>query len=499
MRRLEGIANRLGLDPRALIGLVVLLSGTIVWLLAFTGGFASLLSSSATTIRADFPSIEDVVPNDPVRVHGVQVGKVASVSADPGGRGGTLTMDLDSSAGKIYRNASASIVWRTVLGANDAVALDPGTPAAGSLGGATLPQSQDSSQVELDQIVQAFHGGAQQGMRTMLQQLAPAFAAHPALAQDLGVLARIAPQATVGIGALRGEVQDADLRNLVRNAGQAARALDVGTGGSETQRFVQSAAQTLSAVSADQAALRQSISGLAADLPLLTRTFIPFNHDLNDLDPLLAKLTPEVSQVAPTLQVLHPTLIDANHLLTDATPLLRKLRPTVDSLARTAQIGVPVINELAPGLRQTADNVLPGLAIKSPEEGGRPAYAEIGPTVVGVGTLSNFFDQNGNFANLTAGLGDYQSQQVLPCQLDFTGTDYLVCESLSQALADVFGGGSSLLQSLAARPGGADIFGPLLSRAKQLEAQFAATRRALAAKAPAVGRLLFAAHQGSRR
>jgi len=494
---MDKFAKRLGLDPRAFLGLVVLVAGTLMWVLAFTGGFSSLFSSSSKTIKADFASVEDIVPNDPVRINGVQVGRVSSVSADPGGRGGTLTMELDSTAGKIYKDASASILWRTALGANDAVALTPGNQAAGELVG-TIPQSQDSNQVELDQITQAFRGDAQTGMQTTLQQLSPALADHPALAKDLGVLSQIAPQAAVGIGALRGEVQDTDLKNLVHDAGQAAQALSVGTNASETRQFVQSAATTLTAVSSDQTALTQTMQRLAADLPLLTTTFTRTNSDLDHLDPLLAKLTPEVSQVGPTLHKLHPTLVDLRNTLTDATPLLKELRPAVDSLATTARVGDPVVNDLAPSMDRLANKILPGLAEKSPEEGGRPAYAEIGAVGVGIGTLASFFDQNGNFANLTAGLGNYQSQQLLPCQVNFAGTDLLVCQSLSQALGNFFGGGTTLLSQLASKPGAAPVYSPLLSKAKDLESAFAGTQKALAKVRPGLANLLFRSHGGAK-
>jgi hypothetical protein len=149
-----------------------------------------------------------------------------------------------------------------------------------------------------------------------------------------------------------------------------------------------------------------------------------------------------------------------------------------------------VVDAVAPSLNRLAHQVLPGLAEKSPEEGGRPAYDEIGPTAVGLGTLADSFDQNGNFANLTAGLGEYNSQQFLPCTLDFAGTDLIVCQSLSDALEDFLGGSSTLLSSLAKRPGGASIYGPLLAKAKTVETQLAGLEHSLSKAAPAAGALL---------
>jgi hypothetical protein len=150
-----------------------------------------------------------------------------------------------------------------------------------------------------------------------------------------------------------------------------------------------------------------------------------------------------------------------------------------------------VLDNAAPAMKQFANDVLPGLAEKSAVEGGRPAYDEIGPVFLGIGTLADFFNADGNFANLTAGLGASNAPQFLPCTLDFSGTDLLVCESLSQALADFYTGGSPLLQNLARRPGGAAVYGSLLRRARGIEAGLASTQATLAKVAPAVAHLLF--------
>ncbi|MHB8694479.1 MAG: MlaD family protein [Solirubrobacteraceae bacterium] len=478
------------IDPRALLGLVSLTGVTLIWVLAFTGGLTSLFNGRTTTVRADFANIEDIVPNDPVRIHGVQVGTVSATRADPGGRGATLTMDL-SYAGPIYANAGASILWRTALGANDAIALDPGTRSAGLLGSRMIPQSSDSSQVELDQITQVFHDGAQSGTRTMLQQLAPALAAHAALGNALGTLAQIAPAANVGLGALRGVLIDTDLRNLVTSAGQATQAMSVGTGASETRAFVQSAAATMSSLAADPAALRATITDAALVLPHLAQTTHNVDLTLYRVDPLIAKLTPNVSPLAPALAALHPAIRDARTLLSDATPLLHRLRPAVTSLLSSATAGVPVINAVSPSLTRLANTILPGLAQKGVEEGPHAVYQLIGPVLTNLGGLAGYFGADGHFAKLTLGLDDPQSQGLLPCTLDFSGKDFLVCESLSTSLATVFGGSTSLLSSIVNKPGAAAIYTPLLNAARRNLAAMNAADQSLAAKFPALARRLF--------
>jgi virulence factor Mce-like protein len=492
VNRVRRISARLGIDPLELLGLAVLIVGLLGWVVAFTGGLSGLFGSSTRTVRANFASVEDIVPNDPVRIDGVQVGSVANVTPQAGGRGATVTMSIDSSSA-IYRNASANIVWRTILGANDAITIDPGTRAAGLLGSATLPQSQDSNQVELDQITQAgFDGGAQLGIRTILSQLSVALSEHPALASGLTTLARIAPAATVGIGAVRGEVQDTDLRSLIDNAGKAARAVTVGAGGSGTRRFVQTAAATLSDISSNAGALRAGIEHLNPDIDMTGPDFHELVSVAYQAAPVLDKLIAAAPQVEPTLRSLTPTVSNLHTLLIDATPLVNRLRPAVHSLAATATVGVPVIDSLNPSMARLQNTILPDLNETTPETRGHPAYTLIGPTFVGLGTLASFFDGNGELANLTLGLGAANDTGgVLPCSLDFTGTDLIVCNSLSQTLATLFTGGTSLLGSLVRRPGGQAVYGPLLKTAQTLESKLAGTKQALAKVAPKVAGYLF--------
>jgi virulence factor Mce-like protein len=484
------IGERAGLDPRAVLGLTGLIGALLVWVLAFTGGLTSLFNGHTTTVRATFTTIENIVRNDPVRIHGVQVGTVAGTSIDPGGNAATVTMHVNY-AGAIYANASASIVWRTVLGANDAIALDPGTRSAGPLGARTIPESKDSSQVEFDQITQVFHGAAQSGTRTMLAQLAPALSAHPALSQDLGTLAVIAPAARVGIGALRGQIVDTDLRNLVNDAGRAAKALSVGTGASQTRQFVESAASTLSALSANPAAIRATLVDANAVLPHLARTSHNLDETLYRVDPLIANLTPKVPQVAPALAALRPALSDGQTLLTDATPLLNKLRPTVDSLVATARQGVPLIAAVSPSLTRLEGTILPGLTKKGPEEGPHAPYQLIGGDIIDFGALAGYFDGDGHVAQLTLGLSDPQSNGLLPCTEDFTGKDLIVCNSLSTSLSTVLSGGTSLLQSLVSKPGGASIYRPLLAAAQRDQSAMDSANHTLSSLFPRLAKRLF--------
>ena len=484
--------SRLPLTRNQAIGVVVVVVGTIVWAFAFTGGFAGLFAASTYTVKANFASVEYIVQNDPVRINGVDVGTVQGVSEAPGAAAGTVIMSVQSQY-KIYNDASANLVWRTVLGGNDAIAIDPGTADAGTLQG-PIPASRDSNQVELDQVLLPFHGGAQNGLRTMLSQLGPALSNHADLANDLNLYRGIAPAANVGGAALRGVEQDTDLRNLVKNAGQAAQALSVGTDASTTQQFVSSAANTLEDFGGNPAAFKAAIQTFDRVYVDGENYVFPQYHQLLfKVDSLVHKLDGAVPHIVPALDQFNPTLANAHVLLSDATPLVHRLSPAVDALASAARTGTPLIEQLNPGLTALQKTTLPGLDAKYPEEGGRTVAQIIGPTAIGLGTLTDFFNQDGEMANLTAGLEGVNTQSFLPCTLDFSSgsTDFLVCQSLSTALGQFFGGGTSLLKSLMAKVGGQAIYGGLLKNAQRLDSQQNIIQQTLTKLAPNVASLLF--------
>jgi ABC-type transporter Mla subunit MlaD len=495
--------RRFGLTRNQAMGLSVVVAGTIVWVFAFIGGFAGIFAASTYTVKANFNSVENIVLNDPVRINGVDVGTVDSVSASGNGNAGTVKMSVQSRY-HIYNDASASMVWRTILGGNDAIAIDPGTIDAGKLRG-PIPASRTNNQVELDQVLLPFHDGAKPGLQTSFKELGPALSNRFDLANDLNLYRGIVPAANVGGGALRGEVQDTDLRHLVRNAGQAAQAMSVGTGAATTRQFVQSAASTLQAFGGNPENLKGTIRTFAtvwADGENLV--WRQYNGLLDKLDPIVHTLQGSVPQIVPALDQFNPTLANAHQLLSDANPLVHKLSPAVDDLASTAKVGVPLIRQLNAGLTDLGRTTLPGLAAKYPEEGGKAPYQLIGSTFIGLGAIMNNFNQDGETANLTAGLEKETGQeaQFLPCTVDFSQSasplDLLACQSLSGALQAFFSGGTDLLQNLIARPGGQAIFAPLLKSAQQVQAKQNRVEQTLRSIAPKVASFLFDKHGSSR-
>src|SRR3989440_11899956 len=92
------------------------------------------------TISATFRTANNLMPKSPVRIAGVNVGKVVSVQhLRPGEPGALVKMQIDSKGLPIHRDASFAIRPRIFLEGNFFVDVHPGTPSAPAVhDGATL-------------------------------------------------------------------------------------------------------------------------------------------------------------------------------------------------------------------------------------------------------------------------------------------------------------------------------------------------------------------------
>jgi ABC-type transporter Mla subunit MlaD len=432
MTTIRTLSSRAGGDHVAL-GIVTLLVAFGLMAASFSGITQRLFAGGGRTVNAVFANAQQLRKGDPVRIGGVDVGKVKDVRLDAGAGQATVVLRLDDSAGPLYADAHAALRWRTVLGASYAVSLQRGTPAAGDLGSQTIPRSHTSAQVEVEDLASLARGGARTGLQTMPGELARALRDARAPSRALRTLADVAPAVDRGVGALRGQQLDRDLRTLVAATSATMRGLDTPT--DELQRVVAGAAATLATTGAHGADLRSTIAQGPGVLARTAATVRRLDHTLGLADPLIARLHGPAADVAPTVAQLRPTVAGADRLLRRAVPLLVSLRPAVTSLASAARQGLPVIDGLAPSLARLDKTILPFLAEKDPETQ-RSATEMIGPTFTGLGSgAAGQEDENGHFIRFPATSGS--SPFYLPCQIYAGNPDkdkIVACKSLQDAL-----------------------------------------------------------------
>src|SRR5687768_15683223 len=108
----------------ALIGLVAVILGAVVLFFGFT---KDVPFTSGFQVRAQFESANSIRPNSPVRIAGVEVGKVKTVEGVEGSNGAVLVLELNDSALPLHEDATAKIRPRIFLEGNFFVDLKPGT------------------------------------------------------------------------------------------------------------------------------------------------------------------------------------------------------------------------------------------------------------------------------------------------------------------------------------------------------------------------------------
>src|ERR1700742_924932 len=120
------------------VAIIFILIFTIGPYLAFTKHIP--FTSYGFEIKATFANSANIANNSPVRVAGVDVGKVISSERD--GDATTVTFTVDGSGQPLYEDAFATVRPRIFLEGNFFIELTPGTPGAPKLSsGDTIPVS----------------------------------------------------------------------------------------------------------------------------------------------------------------------------------------------------------------------------------------------------------------------------------------------------------------------------------------------------------------------
>src|SRR4051794_23544719 len=134
----------------ALIGIGVTLA---LMMVAYVVGGLKIFDRNYT-VKAQFSDASDVGPGDPVRVAGIDIGKVASIERQPQSVLMTLQIKRDV---KLSQGITAAIRLRTLLGKKFIDIADPGTGAKVA-SGALIPETRTKPAIDVDQVITAFKG-----------------------------------------------------------------------------------------------------------------------------------------------------------------------------------------------------------------------------------------------------------------------------------------------------------------------------------------------------
>ena len=439
--------RRSGLSPFAagVVALLVIGMGTYL-------GFAKDIPFVGSKFEMDavFPSANSIRKGSPVRISGVNVGKVKAIRA-AGTDAARVTMEINEAGLPIHADATAKIRPRIFLEGNFFVDLKPGTPGAPVLGrGDTIKVTQTATPVQLDEVLTALQDDTREDLQAVLDEFSGALNDEPTAAQDRDAdpsargetaAESLNDAAKDGAAALRATaiVSEAMLgtepeKDVQRALAGLARATEgLGRNEAQLQDLVTNLNTTMTAFASESSALRESIRELGPTLTTTNATLGELNDAFPSVRAFATDIIPGVRETPATIEASFPWMEQTRRLLArgELGGLARNLSPATRDLAVFVAEGKRLFPQTELVARCATDVVLPtgDVVIKDEFETGQPNYREFLYAMVGLAGEGQNFDANGQYVRFqpgggsnTVSVGDAGSQPLFGNAFPGVGT-----------------------------------------------------------------------------
>ena len=393
------------------LGILAILGITVFVYLAFA---KSVPFSKPYEVRAVFASSNQLHTGNPVRIAGVDVGKVGDIKPGPGTTQ-VVTLQISGKGQPVHADATAKIRPRVFLEGGYIVELHPGSPSARKLRrNDVIPLPQTSVPVQFHQVLTGLDRPTRQGLRTILDESAVALSGGGAqsLRRMLPVLAPTLRDVALVSEASRGTTPG-DLRRLVRDTSRVTQTLAARAG---------ALADTVTSLNRMSAALAANDSALAATVRELDGVLIATPPALNALDRALPPTESFTRAIRPALRIAPPVLDRTANLLVQLDALARSPDSPADFVRvivrfRTALPEIPRLALLARGLFPFVgpivtclnDHLVPVLNSKLDDGSlstGRPVWQDLLHLLPGFAGGAQNFDANGPWSRYLGSAGN---------------------------------------------------------------------------------------------
>jgi ABC-type transporter Mla subunit MlaD len=418
--------ERTGPNPFA-VGAGVLLVAAILIFFGFT---KHIPFTHGYQLKAVFPSANSIRKNSPVRIAGVNVGKVKKIERASGddSNAALVTMEIQDKGLPIHKDAELRIRPRIFLEGNFYVEVQPGTPSAPTLSsGDTIPITQAAEPVQLDQVLTSLQHDTRQELQEALDNFGQALTYRPTALDDRGQDPEVhgltgaealnksgeyAPEAfrtTAIVNEAFLGTEPHDLSGVVRNVGHVAKAL--GTNEQQLKDLVTNFNHTMATLAGEATNLRATIRLLPGTLRNANRALASLNAAFPATRAFAREILPGVRETPATINAAFPWIAQARKLLSkpELRGLVADLRPATNDLARVTDATIDLLPQADLASRCATDVLLPAGDLKI-EDGalttGRENYKEFWYTMVGLASEGANFDGNGPYVRFQPGGGD---------------------------------------------------------------------------------------------
>ena len=352
-------------------------------------------------VEAVFETANNLKAKSPVRIAGIEVGKVTKVEP-VGDRGAArVTMQIEDDGQPIHRDAELRIRPRIFLEGNFFVDVEPGSPSAPVLeDGDVIPANQTGTPVQFNELLAVLQSDVRSDLQTFLQEYSKGLREGGAegFRNSIRYWERAYRNSAIANDATLG-TEEHDLSRLVRGQGRTFRALS---------RNEQALRDLITNFNITAAAFAREDEALEATIPALRDLLengMPALASLNAALPSLSAFArdalPATRSSLPTINASLPFVRQARRLVSEPElrGLTRDLRPTVPALARLNRESIALFEEQR-ALSSCQNNVLlpwsrtPIPHPNFPEIDGMPFY-QTGPRgLVGLAGESRLHDAN---------------------------------------------------------------------------------------------------------
>jgi phospholipid/cholesterol/gamma-HCH transport system substrate-binding protein len=417
--------DRRGASP-VKVGLLVLVGIVAVTYFAFS---KHVPFTHGFRVKAVFESANSIRTNSPVRIAGVNVGKVTAIARQPGTDTAIVTMELDDRGLPLHKDATAKIRPRIFLEGNFFVDLQPGTPATPTIDdGDTLPVTQTATPVQLDQVLSALRQDTRRDLQRLVRSLGTALTFKPSKAADAdadpsarGESAAESLNDSIRFGrdALRGtaEVTDALTGTQPRDLSQliaGLRRVTEGLSRDEEQLgdLVVALNTTMAATASQATSLGTSIRRLGPTLVSADRALDSLNAAFPSTRAFAREILPGVRETAATIDAGFPWIAQTRALLgpDELRGLVRELTPASADLSRVIDTSIDLFPQLDLAAKCATRVVLPAGNVRiqdGPFSTGAENYKEFWYAMVGLAGEGQNFDGNGQYVRFQPGGGSH--------------------------------------------------------------------------------------------
>jgi ABC-type transporter Mla subunit MlaD len=393
--------------------------GIVLLVLFVYGGFTKFANPFAShfTVYAITPSSNSLRPNSLVRIAGVNIGKVTSISSIPGSQAAKLAMDIQDNGLPLHTNATFWIRPRIFLEGNFFVDVSPGSPTAPTVSsGHVFPIQQARIPVQLDQVLSTLQADTRTNLQILLKEYGTGvYKGGDAFARSIRYWVPAYKYSAIVEHDLLG-LQPHDLSNALYEQGTVSAAFNAHP--QNLQSLITDFNITALAFARQTGALQNTVAQLPPTLAAATPAFNALNAAFPSVRALARELLPGVKTTGPTIDASLPFINQLRLLVqpSELRGLTKDLVPTVPALANLTNQTIPLMqNQVRPASSCVVQDVMPWSNLQINDSNfnasngfpQHPAYIEDLQLLPGIAGESRTFDANGPIIRLLFGGGTF--------------------------------------------------------------------------------------------